>query len=54
MLLVVMFMVTEFGRAMYQYNVLAQATREGARVAVVSAEALPRRWTARPGWTISS
>jgi len=38
MLLVVMFMVTEFGRALYQYNVLAQATREGARVAVVSAE----------------
>ena len=37
MLLVVMFMVTEFGRALYQYNVLAQATREGARVAVVSA-----------------
>jgi Flp pilus assembly protein TadG len=38
MLLVVMFMVTEFGRALYQYNVLAQATREGARVAVVAAE----------------
>ena len=36
MLLVVMFMVTEFGRALYQYNVMAQATREGARVAVVS------------------
>jgi len=36
MLLVVMFMVTEFGRALFQYNVLAQATREGARVAVVS------------------
>ena len=39
MLLVVMFMVTEFGRALYQYNILAQATREGARVGVVSAEA---------------
>ncbi|HZI38092.1 MAG TPA: TadE/TadG family type IV pilus assembly protein [Acidimicrobiia bacterium] len=38
MLLVVMFMVTEFGRALYQYNVLAQATREGARIAVVSPE----------------
>lgn len=38
MLLVVMFMITEFGRALYQYNVLAQATREAARVAVVSAE----------------
>jgi Flp pilus assembly protein TadG len=36
MLLVVMFMITEFGRALYQYNVLVQATREGARVAVVS------------------
>jgi Flp pilus assembly protein TadG len=39
MLLVVMFMITEFGRALYQYNVLAQATREGARVAVVNSEA---------------
>lgn len=39
MLLVVMFMVTEFGRALYQYNVMAQATREGARVAVVSGSA---------------
>lgn len=38
MLLVVMFMITEFGRALYQYNVLAQATREAARVAVVQAE----------------
>ncbi len=38
MLLVVMFMVTEFGRALFQYNILAQATREGARVAVTSAE----------------
>jgi len=36
MLLVVMFMITEFGRALYQYNVMAQATREGARVAVVN------------------
>jgi Flp pilus assembly protein TadG len=36
MLLVVMFMITEFGRALYQYNVMAQATREGARTAVVS------------------
>ena len=39
MLLVVMFMVTEFGRALFQYNVMSQATREGARVGVVSAEA---------------
>ncbi len=38
MLLVVMFMVTEFGRALFQYNVLAQAAREGVRVAVVSSE----------------
>jgi Flp pilus assembly protein TadG len=38
MLLVVMLMVTEFGRALFQYNILAQATREGARVGVVSAE----------------
>jgi Flp pilus assembly protein TadG len=38
MLLVVMFMVTEFGRALFQYNVMAQATREGARVAVTAAE----------------
>jgi Flp pilus assembly protein TadG len=36
MLLVVMFMITEFGRALYQYNVMAQATREGARNAVVN------------------
>lgn len=38
MLLAVMFMITEFGRALYQYNVLAQATREGAREAVVAAQ----------------
>jgi Flp pilus assembly protein TadG len=38
MLLVVMFVVIEFGRALFQYNILAQATREGARVGVVSAE----------------
>ncbi|MGH7725497.1 MAG: TadE/TadG family type IV pilus assembly protein [Candidatus Eiseniibacteriota bacterium] len=36
MLLVVMLMITEFGRALWTYNVLAQATREGARIAVVS------------------
>ena len=36
MMLLVMFMITEFGRAIYQYNVLAQAAREGARIAVVS------------------
>jgi Flp pilus assembly protein TadG len=36
MMLLVMFMITEFGRAIYQYNVLAQAAREGARAAVVS------------------
>src|SRR5262245_27049193 len=42
MLLVVMFMVTEFGRALYQYNVMAQATREGARVAVVSGSGAAR------------
>lgn len=36
MMLVVMFMITEFGRALYQYNVLATAAREGARAAVVS------------------
>ena len=36
MLLVVMFMITEFGRALYQYNVLVQATREAARTAVVN------------------
>ena len=39
MMLVVMFMITEFGRAIYQYNVLSQAAREGARIAVVSASA---------------
>lgn len=38
MLLVVMFMITEFGRALYQYNVLSQATREAARLAVVDSE----------------
>jgi Flp pilus assembly protein TadG len=36
MMLVVMFMITEFGRALYQYNVLSTAAREGARKAVVS------------------
>jgi Flp pilus assembly protein TadG len=36
MLLVIMFMITEFGRALFQYNVLEQATREGARAAVVA------------------
>ena len=36
MLLVVMLMITEFGRALYQYNVLSQAARAGARVAAVS------------------
>ncbi len=35
MLLVVMLMITEFGRALFQYNVLAQATRAGARQAAV-------------------
>ena len=40
MLLVVMFMVTEFGRALYQYNVLAQAARAAARQAAVSGETL--------------
>jgi Flp pilus assembly protein TadG len=39
MMLVVMFMITEFGRAIFMYNVLAQAAREGARVAVVSGPA---------------
>jgi Flp pilus assembly protein TadG len=36
MMLVVMFMVTEFGRALYTYNVLATAARAAARAAVVS------------------
>jgi Flp pilus assembly protein TadG len=36
MMLVVMFMITEFGRALYQYNVLNTACREGAREAVVA------------------
>lgn len=36
MMLVVMFMITEFGRALYMYNVLSSATRLGARQAVVS------------------
>jgi len=36
MMLVVMFMITEFGRALYQFNVLSTACREGAREAVVS------------------
>jgi hypothetical protein len=39
MLLVVMLMITEFGRALYQYNVLSQAARAGARVAAVSGSA---------------
>ena len=37
MMLVVMFMITEFGRALYTYNVLNTAARAGARAAVVSA-----------------
>jgi len=36
MMLVVMFMITEFGRALYTYNVLATAARAGVRAAVVS------------------
>jgi Flp pilus assembly protein TadG len=36
MMLVVMFMITEFGRALFQFNVLSQAARDGARVAVVN------------------
>ena len=36
MMLVVMFMITEFGRALYTYNVLATAARAAARAAVVS------------------
>ena len=36
MMLVVMFMITEFGRALYMYNVISQAARAAARAAVVS------------------
>ena len=36
MMLAVMFMITEFGRALYMYNVLENAARAGARAAVVS------------------
>ncbi len=36
MMLVVMFMITEFGRALFQYNVLTTATREAVRQAAVS------------------
>jgi len=36
MMLVVMFMITEFGRAIYQYNALTTAVRMGARQGVVS------------------
>jgi len=36
MMLVVMFMITEFGRALYQYNALTTAVRAGARQGVVS------------------
>jgi Flp pilus assembly protein TadG len=39
MMLVVMFMITEFGRALYMYNVLSSAARAGARMAVVSGSA---------------
>ena len=38
MILVVMFMITEFGRALYQYNVLETATRMGVRAAVVTSQ----------------
>jgi Flp pilus assembly protein TadG len=44
MMLVVMFMITEFGRALYTYNVLATAARAGARAAVVAgAQTFPQR-----------
>ena len=36
LMLVVMFMITEFGRALFIKNTLTQAAREGARQAVVS------------------
>jgi Flp pilus assembly protein TadG len=36
MMLVVMFMITEFGRALFQYNLLTTATREGCRQGVVA------------------
>jgi len=39
MMLVVMFMITEFGRALYQYNALTTAVRMGARQGVVSGSA---------------
>ena len=39
MMLVVMFMITEFGRALYQYNALTTAVRAGARQGVVSGSA---------------
>lgn len=48
MMLVVMFMITEFGRALYTYNVLATAAREGARLAVIkSASTASSAGTAR-------
>ncbi len=37
--LVVMFMITEFGRALFQYNILVSATRAGARSGVLLGEA---------------
>ena len=36
MMLVVMFMITEFGRALYMYQMLSSAARLGARQAAVS------------------
>ncbi len=35
LMLGVMFMITEFGRALYQYNAMTTAVREGAREGVV-------------------
>lgn len=39
MMLVVMFMITEFGRALYMYQMLSAASRLGARQAAVSGSA---------------
>jgi Flp pilus assembly protein TadG len=38
MFLVIMFLITEFGRALFQYNVLVSATRAGARAGVIVSE----------------
>ena len=46
MMLVVMFMITEFGRALYMYNVLASAARAISSIVFRPSEWTVWQWTA--------